>query len=196
MGLFSLFSRTFFTSRQTRERLTMAPFSPQRLERRRVLDASAASLLLGSGSVEGDFVQVGDVLAAEPEVAEDSASSATVATNTPPSGVEFLNPPSQVVEGDDYVLTIQFEDPDLGDTHTVEIDWGDGNVDTLTLSNDERMVLAEHRYADDMPSGPSEIAFDVKVKVTDSFQETAEGETQGFGDELCTRHFDFSGRAD
>ncbi len=175
MGLYSIFPRIF--SPPSRPRLAAAPLLPQRLERRRVLDASAASLLLGpSGASE--FVQVGEIFDPAPTEADSLDTVAAANLNTPPSAIKFLNVSKEVTESGIAQLAFQFEDPDIGDTHTVEIDWGDGTIDTLTLKNDEREVSATHRYLDDTPTGPTEVPYAVAVKVTDSDGGIATAKTQ------------------
>jgi hypothetical protein len=43
-------------------------------------------------------------------------------------------------------VSFEFTDPNTGDTHAVTIDWGDGNIDEITLSQGVRLVEETHLY--------------------------------------------------
>jgi uncharacterized delta-60 repeat protein len=44
-------------------------------------------------------------------------------------------------------VTVEFADPNLGDTHTAAIDWGDGTTELLELAIGDRNASFEHEYA-------------------------------------------------
>ncbi len=177
MGLFSVLLRSFNSPTRSRQRFEAAPLSPQRLERRRVLDAAAASLLLGSAAAD-DFVQVGENVDSSGAVPDPTVGASSASANTPPTVISLLNVRPEILELGLAGLELQFDDPDFGDVHTVEIDWGDGTVDTITLLNGEREVSAVHLYFDDTPTGPAELPYSIQVKVTDSDGAFATAETE------------------
>jgi len=78
-------------------------------------------------------------------------------------------------ENDIATLTGQFIDPDMLDSHTLVIDWGDGSSDTFILSVGDRSFLAEHQYLDDEPSGTEADDYLIQVLLTDDIdgQDTA-----------------------
>ena len=58
--------------------------------------------------------------------------------------------PSEIVENDSVTLTGSFTDPDLGDAHTVVIDWGDlSSQTTLPLAAGVFDFTTTHQYLDD-----------------------------------------------
>ena len=56
--------------------------------------------------------------------------------------------PIPVDEGDTVSLMASFSDPDSGDTHTAEIDWGDGTVKPGVVYELSGEVYGNHVYAD------------------------------------------------
>jgi len=179
MGLFSIFLGSFRSPRRSRSRLDAAPLSPRRLERRRVLDASGLGLLIGPAGAAGEFVQVGETYSQAEDSGDAAEAVAPALGNVPPHTIQFLDPTTAEIDENRVArLVFQFEDPDLADTHTVEIDWGDGTVDSMTLPVGERLVDTSHRYFDDMPSGPTEVPYFVTVKITDSTNNFASAATR------------------
>ncbi|NOY41843.1 MAG: hypothetical protein GXP26_08410 [Planctomycetes bacterium] len=177
MGLFSILLRSFNSPTRSRQRFDAAPLSPRRLERRRVLDAAAASLLLGPTGA-GDFVQVGENVDSSGSVPDPTVGASSASANTPPTVISLLNIAPEILEFGLARLELQFEDPDVGDIHTIEIDWGDGTVDTITLLNGQREISVIHPYFDDTPTGPTELPYSVQIKVTDSDGAFATTETE------------------
>ncbi len=74
-------------------------------------------------------------------------------------------------EGSAATLIGSFIDPDLGQTHTVQISWGDGASSTVNLAADVSTFDASHTYADDGK-------YDISVVVTDSFDATDDAMTE------------------
>ena len=64
------------------------------------------------------------------------------------------------VEGDDVVVTAAFTDPGLLDTHTAQIDWGDGTLTDGVVDAEAHTVSGSHAYADNG-------AYQVSVSVAD-----------------------------
>lgn len=97
-------------------------------------------------------------------------------SNNPPNIME-LSVTSEIEENDTVTLTGTFEDLDLGDTHTLEIDWDDPNDENLTMLKlvpGERKLGFTHTYQDDglapgnVAETPSDFAT-ILVKVNDDF---------------------------
>lgn len=161
MGLFTLFGIRL-ARRLATQRFQAAPLSPQRLERRRVLDAGAAELLLGSLADTSDYVQAGDsVIPYEDESSEDS--------NIGPSNVELLLGASEILENDELQLGVSFEAPADGDAHTIVVNWGDGSPpETFVIEPDARFLGASHQYLDDNPSSTLLDVNTIEVTVFDA----------------------------
>src|SRR5690606_17111911 len=49
----------------------------------------------------------------------------------------------------------------------VEVDWGDGTVETLAVAAGSRTFVASHQYRDDNPTGTAADNYTVSVKVRD-----------------------------
>ena len=179
MGLYSILARCLALRKNrelsTSERLQAAPFAFRQLERRRVLDASAAAALLTPLGDMSDTVQAGDNIPSEPSAEETEVAQNTEAMNTAPSGLQLFLP-SQVTEGDAVQIGLVFSDVDEVDTHTLEIDWGDGSpIDSITLNSGE--VLGPHTYLDDNPTGTPSDMNEVLVTITDSYGESVTATT-------------------
>lgn len=82
---------------------------------------------------------------------------------------------NQINENASVTLDGMFNDPDLSDSHTVTILWGDGQQDMLALAAGILEFSLAHTYLDDHPSGTPSDIYQVTVTVTDglvSDQET------------------------
>ncbi len=138
------------------------PISPQRLEKRRVLDASAAELLFGPLPDTGEFVQAGE------NPVTDGSETGTGETQGPTSVTLFLGE-SEILENDELQLAVMFESADPNSTHTVAIDWGDGsNIETHLLNPGISYLGACHHYLDDMPTNTAEDTNTIQVRVLDA----------------------------
>ena len=60
---------------------------------------------------------------------------------------------------------LTFDDPGTLDSHTVEVDWGDGTIETLPVTAGARMFTATHQYLDDNPTGTAADVYTVNVTV-------------------------------
>ena len=169
MGLFTLLARCFFSPRKKpsfADRLTAAPLAPRRLERRRVLDAAAASAVLAPLGDSSEFVQVGEGPDSPPPPAPVSANGE--AENTSPDNLQIVQL-DDLYENDIAELRFSFDDPDFEDTHEVEIDWGDGTApEIINLDGGERFVQTTHQYLDDNPTKMPMDVNQVQITVTDS----------------------------
>ncbi|MDJ0577136.1 MAG: S8 family serine peptidase [Xenococcaceae cyanobacterium MO_234.B1] len=97
----------------------------------------------------------------------------TALPNNSPNIVELSVTPEMIDENGTVTLTGMFEDLDLGDTHTVEIDWDDPNDENptiLELDPGEREFTHRHTYLDDGPAPGNDTQSDtaeILVKVKD-----------------------------
>src|SRR5690606_23584683 len=114
--------------------------APRRLEARRMLDAAGPALALETVAVSAAFTPASDEAAATPPVANLNG-------NTPPSDL-VIQTPLVIDESSVAVLTLTFTDPDLTDTHTIEIDWQDGTTDTFSLAAGVTSFSTSHTYLD------------------------------------------------
>ncbi len=78
-----------------------------------------------------------------------------------------------IAEGSPLSLTGSFVDPDVGQTHAVTVDWGDGASSTYQLDPGVLTFAASHTYADDAAAPRT-----VTVAVSDSKGESASAATE------------------
>ncbi|MFH7242490.1 MAG: cadherin-like domain-containing protein [Spirulina sp.] len=114
----------------------------------------------------------------EVQVADNNGGFDTIVVNVtvvpqpdPPRGLNILGDVATINEGDTFTLTGIFSDPDLGDTFTVTINWGDGtpavvlsNGDVTNLGNGNYRFTTSHTYLADSGAG----AFSISAIVRDS----------------------------
>ncbi|MCB2028921.1 MAG: hypothetical protein KDH18_09735, partial [Rhodoferax sp.] len=112
------------------------------------------------------------------------------ATQTLPITVNNLTPefgsvtltPEPVDEGSEVTLEGEFSDPGTGDTFTIEVDWGDGNMETFDLdavgsfSDGAGQFNITHVYVDDEAPGEDDV-YEVRYKLIDDDT----GEVEGTG---------------
>jgi PKD repeat protein len=138
--------------------------APRRLEPRRMLDAAGGALALETVAVSAAPDSTADD--APPQVANFDA-------NTAPSNIA-VQTPIVINENGVATLSLSFTDPDLFDTHTIDIDWKDGTTETFALPAGVTSFSTTHQYLDDNLSGPATEDYDVVIRVTDSSGEFAE----------------------
>jgi PKD repeat protein len=88
----------------------------------------------------------------------------TVVTPNDAPDIGSVSVTSPIDENDVATLTVVFSD-NLGDTHDVDVDWGDGSTETFTGVTSA--FVATHTYLDDNPTGTSSDVYTVDVTVTD-----------------------------
>ncbi len=161
MGLLALFNRRP-ARRISAPRLQPAPLSPRRLERRRVLDAGAAELLLGSLADAGEYVQAGENFASQGNESGEEANQA-------PSNVLLALDGNSLFENDVLQLDVVFQDSNVKDTHKATIKWGDGTpTETILIDPGARFFATSHRYLDDNPTSTPFDINTIKVSVFDA----------------------------
>jgi hypothetical protein len=92
-----------------------------------------------------------------------TASALATVLNVAPAISSFTLDNTTVREGDAATLSGAFTDPGTLDNHTVNIVWGDGASDTLTLPAGVLTFSTSHQYLDDSPT-----PFAISATVTDS----------------------------
>jgi PKD repeat protein len=160
-----------FGARDDAWQATALTLAPRRLEPRRMLDAGAAALAL-------DLLDAHDFVQAGPDFAQIGASQADAhadaheqpqasVANEPPSQLQIA-PLGAIDEGGTATLSLSFDDPDVGDMHSVVINWGDGSPhETLNVAPGARTFTATHQYADDNPTATPADGYTVKVRLRD-----------------------------
>jgi large repetitive protein len=82
-------------------------------------------------------------------------------------------------EHDEVTLRGSFGEPGVLDTHVVTINWGDGNEQTVDLTQGELQFTATHRYLDDGPTPggtvPPSATFNYQIEVTVEDDDTGTG---------------------
>ena len=74
---------------------------------------------------------------------------------------------SQLIEGDTATLSGSFTDTSDQESHTVEIDWGDGTTQTVALGEGVMTFSVPHTYVDDSPTNSARDNYVVRVRIVD-----------------------------
>jgi hypothetical protein len=86
-------------------------------------------------SISGRFIEVRVTFKASPEGDSPVLSDIRIQpSNRPPTIISLVAPAEPGLINQAINATVTFEDPDPGDTHTAEWDWGDGSTSTLVAS--------------------------------------------------------------
>ena len=172
MGLFNSLARKWSTNHRRRRstQVEAETIAPRRLERRRVLDAAGAELVLGPIPAGSTTVQAAGLADDTSEPQSTPTPAAIVIPNSPPTLTDIFVFPDSAVEGGAAVdLLVLFGDLDAGDTHTIDIDWGDGTpVDTYNVIPTFRHLFVSHQFQDDNPSGTPIDVTSIEVTIEDS----------------------------
>src|SRR6185503_19815620 len=67
------------------------------------------------------------VIVTDPDGAADTAAATVVVANAPPAITSFTVPLAPVAGGAAAPIGLTFTDAGAGDTHSIQVDWGDGN---------------------------------------------------------------------
>jgi len=97
-------------------------------------------------------------------------SSVALAANTRPVITDWPRTLT-VYEGDRPFINATFTDPDLGDLHIVDIDWGDGTTDRYILPIGDRTFSVQKvaPYTDDTAG----VALDAQISLADPVSSTS-----------------------
>lgn len=98
--------------------------------------------------------------------ATDTATVSIAVTNVnePPRSVLVSSNPASITEGTSVNLTISFSDPEVGDTHEIDIEWGDGETSyCLPVTGP-----FSHVFKDDDPTASASNDYAVNVTVRDN----------------------------
>jgi hypothetical protein len=91
--------------------------------------------------------------------------------NDAPANLSLNLSSGSINENTSTTLSGSFTDVELGDSHTVEITWGDGGTTTLNLGPGVFTIPStSHTYVDDNPTGTTSDSYTITVKVTDNGQ--------------------------
>ena len=94
-----------------------------------------------------------------------STSSQFLVNNLPPANIQLGFASNPINEGDTATLNGTFTDVNPQETHTVDINWGDGSPDTtLNLGANVLNFTANHPYLNNLPGNAP---YTVQVTVTD-----------------------------
>ena len=74
---------------------------------------------------------------------------------------------SNVNEGEQFSLEIDFINIDTLDQHTILVDWGNGETSMVTLGAGDRNHVFQYTYDDDNPTGTASDGYPISVSVTD-----------------------------
>ena len=193
MGLFALLTRWLPPNPRREERVRFAaqPRAPRKLERRRVLDAAGAGILVPALLPEQPYLQVGENLPPADEsfapvtsqAAELSPELPDALSAAPVFSVSLLLEPDEVLEGNFLRAVIEVTDTQP-QPHFVQVNWGGGEplLNFVLPTNSERIVLL-YNYADDNPTATPQDDYTVTVTVTNFF-----GETLAASDQIVVRN--------
>lgn len=104
-------------------------------------------------------------------VERDEAAVAAVVENVAPTVTLQANP---ATEGNTLLLNVSLSDPGQLDAQTLTVDWGDGNVETISVAAGTRSLVLAHTYLDDPAETPDEYLVRVDVMDEDGGQGSAE----------------------
>ncbi|MEP4380244.1 MAG: PKD domain-containing protein, partial [Alphaproteobacteria bacterium] len=128
----------------------------------------------GSGTVTGNHVYADNgeydvtVTVTDDDGGSDSDTLTATIGNVAPTVT--LGAVDSIVEDGVATLTATVADPGTADTFRVDIDWGDGNIETITLpasATGSQTFSATHQYLDDDPTATLSDTYTIDVSVED-----------------------------
>ena len=102
----------------------------------------------------------------------DEPGEYVLSVNVAPRVTSLVVDPAVIAENGTVTLAGSFVDPNLFDTHSVTIEWGDGAAETIPLAAGARDFVAGHQYLDDDPSGTPWDEYTISVTVSDQDSES------------------------
>lgn len=107
------------------------------------------------------------VLVEDDDSGRGAASAVLNVSNVDPAGDATTLTPTVVDEGQTVRFTVALDDVGVDDSHTVDIDWGDGTSSTTRSRAGLRQVTALHVYADDDPTVTPQDEVTATITVSD-----------------------------
>jgi hypothetical protein len=130
--------------------------------------------VVGLNSENGDSFNYGRFIYQE-QSSSDPGLSVTVENVAPL--LNNLSITSPLDEGGLAILTAEIIDPGTGDSFSLEINWGDGDIETLELPAGTTEINATHQYDDDNPTASTADTYQVDVTLTDDDLASVSGST-------------------
>ena len=96
-----------------------------------------------------------------------TSASANVTVNDLPPTLSNLELTSSTNENGLATVSGDISDPNILDSFSLAIEWGDGLQDAVTLASGTSTFTQTHRYLDDNPSGTPSDIYHVKVTLSD-----------------------------
>ncbi len=118
------------------------------------------------------------VIATDEDGNSGTTTRALEVTNAKPVVTAALDR-STVAEGGVVVLTGAVSDAGLADTHTLNVDWGDGTSSQINIPANDRTYRLTHTYVDDGRSGTAFDLAAVRVTATDKDRATSDAVSLG-----------------
>jgi hypothetical protein len=104
-----------------------------------------------------------------------SGQTTLVVDDPTPTIPSFMPSQTSIREGGSISLSGSFNDPSVGDTHTVTINWGDGTTSAATVTEtSQTFVTGNHRYVDEPATGG---AYTITAAVSDEAGKTGTATT-------------------
>ncbi|NND76026.1 MAG: hypothetical protein HKN44_13570 [Ilumatobacter sp.] len=129
-------------------------------------DAVGSTPMFSAAGLDGPDSVTVEVRVTDAEGESDSDTATVNVANVGPTIDSLLVDPS-VDENGTVTLDGAFIDPGTLDSHTIDIDWGDGTTDQLTPPVGDRAFTIDHQYLDDDPTGTPADVTGISVTVTD-----------------------------
>jgi Concanavalin A-like lectin/glucanases superfamily/Bacterial TSP3 repeat len=129
---------------------------------------AAAAVIRGE---DGPFISMANLLVSQPGpfgALTDRAEAIIEVVNAEPVLSSMNAEAVPNTSGRRVRLDIDYKDPGSADTHTIEIDWGDGVSESFSGAAGGLGLVQEHEYADNDPLLPLETMFTIAVTVTDN----------------------------
>ncbi|MFO1065059.1 MAG: hypothetical protein U0892_14435 [Pirellulales bacterium] len=96
-----------------------------------------------------------------------SGSSNITVVNSAPTDFSYTLVNNTINENDVAVVTGSFQDVGSLDTHSVQVDWGYGVIETVALPGGARTFTLNHRYQDDATSGTAADKYRIRLNLVD-----------------------------
>jgi PKD repeat protein len=102
-----------------------------------------------------------------------ASAGTTVRVNNVAPTITSLSSAASINEGDTLTLNGSFFDPGTQDSFTLQVNWGEGAVQTYLLAAGTTTFSVSHQYVDDNPSGTPSDIYPISLTLTDDDTGTA-----------------------